>query len=153
MLKPDHADLKDLKCFLKVETPSSWYELASKQFSLLLLDHAHCERKAAATAIQFINKYPEKKALVNSLSHLAREELLHFEKVLAILDARNISYRPLPPSNYAKSMHSKVIKKGCTLRLCEELIIAAIIEARSCERLHGVAEYLDDKIIARFISN
>ena len=72
MLIPDVDDLQILQHFLRQPTPDAWLEAAIQQVPLLLIDHAHCERKAAATAINFLSKYPEKSELISVMSPLAR---------------------------------------------------------------------------------
>lgn len=150
MLKRLDTDLQSINDFLKVKTPQKWLNYAATHLDLLLIDHAHCERKAAATAINFISKYPEKKALVELMSPLAREELLHFEKVMQILSKRNIDFTPLQPSGYASQMHKQVTSRDGLQRLCDQLIIGAIIEARSCERFHALIPVLTEEDLAKF---
>lgn len=150
MVKRLATDLQMLNDFLQIKTPESWLKHAATNLPLLLLDHAHCERKAAATAINFISKYPEKTELVEIMSPLAREELLHFEKVIHILKQRNISYGPLQPSEYATTLHKHITKRDGIERLCDQLIIGAIIEARSCERFNAVVTIVEDPDLAKF---
>ncbi|WP_298624991.1 tRNA-(ms[2]io[6]A)-hydroxylase [uncultured Legionella sp.] len=152
MVKRLDTDLQILNAFLKIKTPEEWLHHAANNIPLLLLDHAHCERKAAATAINFISKYPERCELVHIMSPLAREELLHFEKVIAIMKQRNISYAPLQPSEYATNLHKHITKRDGVDRLCDQLIIGAIIEARSCERFNSIIPYLEDQELAKFYS-
>lgn len=144
------CDLEQLMQFIKVPTPKAWLEHAPADISLLLRDHAHCERKAAATALNFISKYPEKKELIAVMSPLAREELLHFEKVLMLMQERNVEFRSLKPSRYAQTLHQQVVSAPAHQRLSDQLIVGAIIEARSCERFYALASLLDDKPLARF---
>ncbi|KTD75046.1 tRNA-(ms[2]io[6]A)-hydroxylase [Legionella waltersii] len=150
MLKRIDDDLQILIDFLQVSTPESWLDNVPNNLSPLLLDHAHCERKAAGTAISLISKYPEKQELVALMSPLAREELLHFEKVLDIMKARKIPYGPIQPSEYASTLHKQVTNKDGIERLCDQLIVGAIIEARSCERFNAVIPYLGDPDLSRF---
>jgi tRNA 2-(methylsulfanyl)-N6-isopentenyladenosine37 hydroxylase len=150
MLKRLDTEIQTLIDFLKIKTPNAWLRYASHHIPLLLVDHAHCERKAAATAISFINKYPERAELVEMMSPLAREELLHFEKVLLLLQQRNIAFGPLQPSDYASTMHRFITNKDGQERLCDQLIIGAIIEARSCERFSAIIPYLQDDELAKF---
>lgn len=138
--------------FLKEKTPMAWIEQAIIQLPLLLVDHAHCERKAAATAINFISKYPQHPELVALMSPLAREELLHLEKVLALMKQRQIDFIPLTPSNYASTLHKKITTRDGIERLGDQLIVAAIIEARSCERFSAIIPYLEDPDLAKFYS-
>lgn len=150
MLKRIDTDLQLLIDFLGVRTPEAWLECAATNIPLLLIDHAHCERKAAATAITFMSKYPARKELVAAMSPLAREELLHFEKVLSLMEQRGIDFIPLPPSDYASSMHREVVKRDGVERLRDQLIVGAIIEARSCERFSALIGCLQDPELEKF---
>jgi tRNA-(ms[2]io[6]A)-hydroxylase len=150
MLKPDADDLQTLSHFLRIPTPKAWLNSAMQQIPLLLIDHAHCERKAASTALYFLSKYPDKEELVSVMSPLAREELLHFEKVITLLNERGIAFGPLLPSSYAQRLHEKITKTTGNARLCDQLIVGAIIEARSCERFNALAPLFDDKNLTKF---
>ncbi|WP_454782391.1 tRNA isopentenyl-2-thiomethyl-A-37 hydroxylase MiaE [Legionella sp. WA2022007384] len=150
MLKRLDTDLQLLNDFLQVKTPQIWLDYAADHIPLLLIDHAHCERKAAATAINFMSKYPEKRELVDVMSPLAREELLHFEKVINFMSNKGIEFCPLQPSGYATQMHKHVTNRNVLQRLCDQLIIGAIIEARSCERFHAIIPYLQDQDLVKF---
>lgn len=152
MLNSVASDLQILITFLRIPTPKAWLEAAVANLPLLLLDHAHCERKAAATAVNFMSKYPENTDLVALMSPLAREELLHFEKVLALMHTRGYSFGPLQPCGYAQELHRLVVKGASKERLCDQLIVGAIIEARSCERFAALIPHLKDKIMQRFYS-
>lgn len=151
MLKRLDTDLQTLNEFLQVKTPQGWINYAVQHIPLLLIDHAHCERKAAATAINFMSKYPEKKELIDVMSPLAREELLHFEKVMDIMNKRGIKFGPLLPSGYATQLHQQAARTNYVERLCDQLIIGAIIEARSCERFHAIIPYIEADL-AKFYS-
>ncbi|WP_058472200.1 tRNA-(ms[2]io[6]A)-hydroxylase [Legionella jordanis] len=153
MPRPVIDDVQTLIDFLRVPTAKQWLDMASQCLPTLLIDHAHCERKAAATAVNFISKYPEKRELVAKMSPLAREELLHFEKVIDLMKERGIQFMPLPPSNYAQEMHRKVTKGGCVQRIVDQLIVGAIIEARSCERFHALIPVLEDAQLRKFYSS
>lgn len=152
MLSAHPNNLQTLIHFLRTPTPKKWLDVAVNNIPLLLLDHAHCERKAAVTAIILISKYSNRHELVNLMSPLAREELLHFEKVLTLMKERNIAFGPLKPSNYAQTLHDLAGKKDNPERLQDLLLIGAIIEARSCERFHALVPLLTDKALARFYS-
>ncbi|KTD41382.1 tRNA-(ms[2]io[6]A)-hydroxylase [Legionella parisiensis] len=150
MLKRLDIDLQLLNNFLQVQTPQVWLDFAANHIPLLLIDHAHCERKAAATAINFISKYPDKKELVEVMAPLAREELLHFEKVINLMTEKGIQFCSLQPSAYATHMHQQITSRNVLQRLCDQLIIGAIIEARSCERFYAIIPYLEDQELAKF---
>ncbi len=143
-------ELAELFEFLGCRTPQAWLENAALNIDVLLIDHAHCERKAAASALNLITLAPEHTELVALMSPLAREEMLHFEKVLLILKQRNIPFVNLPPSNYAQSLHRMSYKKNKEKRLLDLLLIGAIIEARSCERFASLIEVLEDEELHSF---
>lgn len=153
MLSLVSSDLQILIDFLRLPTPEAWLDYAVKNLNTLLIDHAHCERKAAATAINFISKYPEKKELVAVMSPLAREELLHFEKVITLLTQRNITFGPLHPSAYGQKLHGPVTKMDGKERLRDQLIVGALIEARSCERFSALIPRLEDPTLSRFYAS
>ncbi|CEK10624.1 tRNA-(ms[2]io[6]A)-hydroxylase [Legionella hackeliae] len=153
MLSPVVSDLQILIDFLRISTPAQWLEAAIHNLPTLLIDHAHCERKAAATAINFMSKYPEHADLVAVMSPLAREELLHFEKVVEFMKQRQIDFGPLQSCNYAQKIHKYVTKGGCKERLSDQLIVGAIIEARSCERFHSLLSVLHDPQLEKFYAS
>ncbi len=78
--------------FLLGSTPSSWCEQAVLQLDILLIDHAHCEKKAASTALNMMYRYPGQFELIQRLSRFAREELRHFEQVMKIMQNRGIAF-------------------------------------------------------------
>jgi tRNA 2-(methylsulfanyl)-N6-isopentenyladenosine37 hydroxylase len=124
---------------LTTETPRGWAEEALGAVEELLIDHAHCEKKAASTAVTLIFKYPERLHMLQPLSALAREELAHFELVLDHLARRGLSYRRLTPSPYAGKLIA-VVRREEPHRLLDTLLCCALIEARSCERMTLLAE-------------
>ena len=97
-------DLTEIKTFLGAETPDLWVENALENQTEMLIDHAHCEKKAATTALNLINRYPHDEDLLSKMSRLAREELRHFEQVIAIMKKRDIEYTQLTSSRYAGGM-------------------------------------------------
>ena len=107
----------------------------------ILLDHAHCERKAASTAISLVFRYTDQTALVQPLSALAREELEHFELVLEHLTRRGQVFKRQKPSAYAGKL-MKIVRTHEPERLLDMLLCCAMIEARSCERMQLLAEGL-----------
>lgn len=143
--------LIEIKQFLKCATPEKWIESALNNLDIMLIDHAHCEKKAASSALNLIYRYADKYELLQKMSRLAREELRHYEMVLKILKARNIQYYNLTPTLYAKHMHQHV-RTVDPAKLVDHLIIGAIIEARSCERFAAIAPHLDDELNKFYIS-
>jgi tRNA-(ms[2]io[6]A)-hydroxylase len=140
--------------FLPCATPDAWLAQARQpeQLPALLIDHANCELKAAQSAQALIWKYGSNSndgkachQLLNKMSKLAREELRHFEQVLAIMKKRDIPYQQLSAARYAAGLRKKV-RAGEPDKLVDTLIVGAFIEARSCERFAKLAPYLDDEL-------
>jgi tRNA-(ms[2]io[6]A)-hydroxylase len=126
---------------LASSTAPEWVAQAVADMDLVLLDHAHCEKKAASTAINLIFRYPDRAELMVPLSALAREELEHFELVIGKIEARGGKFRPIRPSTYAKRLHDAV-RKDEPHQLLDTLLICSLIEARSCERMKLLSEAL-----------
>ena len=136
---------EELLDFLPCRTPAAWIGEALRQPEIILMDHANCEKKAAATALNLMFRYVDKPDLLHKMSRLAREELRHFEQVLAMMEKRGIQYRHLPPGSYAGKMR-KGVRTFEPERLVDTLIVGAFIEARSCERFASLAPHLDDEL-------
>lgn len=137
--------LQEIHDFLPCRTPAQWIDNALANQDLLLIDHAHCEKKAASTALSLMYRYLDNVDLLNKMSRLAREELRHFEQVLAIMQKRGVEYTHLSPARYAAGLRAEVRGEDPG-RLVDILIVGAIIEARSCERFAALAPYLDEKL-------
>lgn len=147
------VDMAPIREFLLCETPDAWVAAAasSKNLHTLLIDHANCEKKAASTALNLMYRYVEYPSLLKKLSRLAREELRHFEQVLAIIERRDLTYPQLTAARYAAGLRARVDKNE-PYRLCDTLLVGAIIEARSCERFAAVLPVLDEEL-ARFYAS
>lgn len=137
--------LTEINQFLLCETPDAWVKTALQHQDVMLIDHANCEKKAAGTALNLLFRYIDKPALLNKISKLAREELRHFEQVIAILKKRNIEYTLVQPCDYANEMRKKCATYE-PQKLIDVLIIGAFIEARSCERFAKIAPFLDAEL-------
>ncbi|TGN41333.1 tRNA-(ms[2]io[6]A)-hydroxylase [Marinobacter confluentis] len=137
--------LNDIHQFLPCRTPDRWIENALANQDLMLIDHAHCEKKAASTALSLMYRYVDNTDLLNKMSRLAREELRHFEQVLAIMKKRGVTYDHLTPARYAAGLR-KEVRAEDPGRLVDVLVVGAIIEARSCERFASLAPHLDEKL-------
>ncbi|MFM8936450.1 MAG: tRNA-(ms[2]io[6]A)-hydroxylase [Vulcanococcus sp.] len=122
---------------------SSWLEAAIARPDLVLIDHAHCERKAAGVALQLMFRYPSDEQLGAELSALAREELEHFEQVLALLQRRGIRLRPLPAPAYGATL-TAAVRRGEPERMLDSCLVAGLIEARSHERMALLAAHSPD---------
>lgn len=137
--------------FLLCETPREWIDAALQNQELMLIDHANCEKKAAGTALNLMYRYVDNIELLNKMSRLAREELRHFEQVLAIMKKRKIDYPQITASRYAAAMR-KYVRTHEPARIVDTLIVGAIIEARSCERFEKIAPFLDDELQKFYLS-
>lgn len=131
--------------FLLVRTPDAWAERAVTELPRLMTDHANCELKAASTAMAMIYRHPERTALCDRMSRLAREELRHFEQVRKLMTAMEIPFERLSASRYAGALREG-IRAEEPERLLDSLLVGAIIEARSCERFALVAPRLPAQI-------
>jgi tRNA-(ms[2]io[6]A)-hydroxylase len=145
------TDIAPIRTFLGCETPRAWIDWALRNPELLLIDHANCEKKAAATAINLMYRYVDHYRLLNSLSRLAREELRHFEQVIALMKARGIGYPQLSAARYAGELR-KLVRTHEPARLVDTLLTGAIIEARSCERFAALVPHLDDDLAGFYAS-
>lgn len=129
---------------LASDSPPGWAARAARELDQVLLDHAHCEKKAASTAINLIFRYPQFPQLAIPLSRLAREELAHFEQVVGVLRARGLEFERQHPSRYATRL-LKVCRTHEPARMVDTLLCCALIEARSCERMQRLAEYFESE--------
>ena len=139
---------ENIDAFFETPTPEAWLDAASDRIPELLLDHANCELKAASTALGFLYRYPERTALAQRMSRLAREELRHFEQVRTIMDDMQVPFERLTASRYAGGLR-ETVRDEEPLKLLDMLLIGALIEARSCERFARLAPRLPERL-ARF---
>ncbi|NQZ98505.1 MAG: tRNA-(ms[2]io[6]A)-hydroxylase [Myxococcales bacterium] len=134
---------------LAAPTDPAWAKRVLADVDELLVDHAHCEKKAAGMAVQLIFRYTQHAFLHEPLSRLAREELAHFEEVLGHLEARGVTFRSLKPSPYAGRLREPV-RSAEPERLVDTLLVCSLIEARSCERFKQLADAATDPALAHF---
>jgi tRNA-(ms[2]io[6]A)-hydroxylase len=135
----------NIDAFFETRTPEAWLEAASERVAELLLDHANCELKAASTALGFLYRYPDRTALAQRMSRLAREELRHFEQVRAIMAELQIPFERLTASRYAGRLRDAV-RDDEPHKLLDMLLVGAVIEARSCERFARLVPRLPAEI-------
>jgi tRNA-(ms[2]io[6]A)-hydroxylase len=134
---------------LQGATPPRWLAQVAGRLDELLIDHAHCEKKAAGVAMNLLFAYVDRVEVVRALSDIIQEELSHFHQVLDILERRQIRFRKITPSRYAGRLHALAAKQE-PMRAVDRLLIAALIEARSCERFALLRDHLDDAELAAF---
>jgi len=135
----------NIAAFLDTQTPEEWLDLACERIPEMLLDHANCELKAASTALGFLYRYPDRTALAQRMSRLAREELRHFEQVRSIMDDMGIAFERLSASRYAGGLRDAA-RPDEPHKLLDLLLIGALIEARSCERFARIAPRLPERL-------
>lgn len=140
-----NVDLTPVLDFLPCRTPDGWLTAAVESLPVLMIDHANCEKKAAATAMSLMHRYTDNTTLLNKMSRLAREELRHFEQALKLMTRRGIAYEAVTASRYAQTLREKVRKKD-PHKLVDTLIVGALIEARSCERFAALAPHVDTEL-------
>ena len=148
---PQPINLDAVNAFLPCMTPRAWIYAALSDLPTLLIDHANCEKKAAATAMSLMHRHTENAVLLNKMSRLAREELRHFEQVMKIMQRRGIDYTLVTASRYAAGLRDLVRKKDPG-RLVDTLLVGALIEARSCERFATLVPYLDGELAEFYAS-
>jgi tRNA-(ms[2]io[6]A)-hydroxylase len=129
--------------WLAAPSSAAWLAQAIARPDLLLIDHAHCERKAAGAALQLMFRYPSDSALGEVLSPLAREELEHFELLLPLLSRRGIALKPLPAPPYGAALAAHV-RRAEPFRMLDSFLVAGLIEARSHERMALLAAHSPD---------
>ncbi|PQO39329.1 tRNA hydroxylase [Blastopirellula marina] len=134
---------------LKSETGPRWLEQVENHTDLVLIDHAHCEKKAAGTALNLLFAYVEDEELCREMTSIVNEELEHFHMVLQLLKKRGIPFRRLKPSNYGAQLH-ELIRNQEPQRAVDRLLVAGLIEARSCERFGQLRKHLPDAELRDF---
>ena len=134
---------------LQAPTAASWLAQVDENLEEILIDHAHCEKKAAGTALNLIFHYVEDRELCQEMTEIVTEELEHFHLVINLLERRGIRFRRLKPSQYGNRLHA-LIRKSEPERAVDRLLVAGLIEARSCERFQTLSEHVDDPELAQF---
>jgi tRNA 2-(methylsulfanyl)-N6-isopentenyladenosine37 hydroxylase len=134
---------------LKSSTSPDWLTTVEANLDEVLLDHAHCEKKAAGTAMNLIFAYVDHVELVKALSAIVTEELDHFERVIDLLALRGVRFRRLKPSRYGAQL-GELVRKQEPQKAVDRLLVAALIEARSCERFALLKDQLTDRTLAAF---
>ncbi len=150
MKETGNTDVKNI-LGLKLPTDPRWVNLAEIQLDEILTDHAYCEQKAATTCISLITKNPEKELLVEQLSPIVTEEWGHFRMVLAELKKRKLKLGKQRKDVYVNKLLEFQKKGGSPMeRFLDQMLIMALIEARSCERFKRLSEGLDDEYMRTF---
>ncbi|KPM49925.1 tRNA-(ms[2]io[6]A)-hydroxylase [Jiulongibacter sediminis] len=136
---------------LKLPSDPRWVDIAKMNLADILIDHAFCEQKAASSCISLIVKYPEKQKLIEVMTPVVTEEWGHFQRVLKEMDKRGIQLTKARKDEYVAALH-KCGKKGGSReeQLMEDVLICAMIEARSAERFKLLSEEISDEKLKKF---
>jgi len=134
---------------LQCRSKEEWLDVVKENPERVLCDHAHCEKKAAIMAISLMNRYPDRRELVESMIELAQEELSHMQMVLNKIYERGYEFLRDPGDGYAQALHD-MIRKQEPYRLLDTLLVSSLIEARSCERFQLLSESVEDEDLALF---
>jgi tRNA-(ms[2]io[6]A)-hydroxylase len=134
---------------LQSATSERWLRQVDAHLDEVLIDHAHCEKKAAGTALNLIFHYVEDLELCREMTEIVGEELEHFHLVVDLLARRGVRFRRLKPSQYGRKLND-LVRKQEPARAVDRLLVAGLIEARSCERFQALAEHVDDVELATF---
>lgn len=134
---------------LQSETGLQWIQQVRDGLDQVLIDHAHCEYKAAATAMSLMGAYVENQDLCQEMTRIVEEELEHFHMVIKLLDSRSIPFRKQQAGHYGKELNA-LVRPGEPNRAIDRLLIGGLIEARSCERFSLLAEHIDDAELSEF---
>lgn len=134
---------------LKSTSADRWLRQVEQHLDEILIDHAHCEKKAAGCALNLIFAYVENEELCREMTMIVNEELEHFHLVLDLLRAREIRFRRLKPSNYGRQLND-LVRKSEPQRAIDRLLVAGLIEARSCERFDLLRRHVSDRELADF---
>ncbi|HVJ19110.1 MAG TPA: tRNA-(ms[2]io[6]A)-hydroxylase [Polyangiaceae bacterium] len=126
---------------LRAATPPAWLDAVFSNFDAFLIDHAACERKASATGMSFVVRYPDRQALIEPMIEFAREELEHFHIVYKLIAERGLILTDDYKDAYVNGLRKRV-RPGRDECLLDRLLVSGVVEARGCERLYMVAEAL-----------
>ena len=134
---------------LQSASAARWFAQGDASLDENLSDHAHCEKKAAGVAMNLLFSYVDNVTLARAMTEIVNEELEHFRLVLDLLERRGIPFRKLTPSSYGQRLHA-LIRKEEPGRAVDRLLVAGLIEARSCERLSQLAAHVADQELRDF---
>jgi tRNA-(ms[2]io[6]A)-hydroxylase len=134
-------------------TPHSWAELAAGALPVFLADHAVCEQQAALTGLTLVAHYPEDAELVDQMTALAAEEVMHLRRVSRLLHARGLEPARRRTNPYVAGLRTRIEAHREPARKTDRLLVGALIEARSCERFSRLLEVVDDLEVRRLLSD
>lgn len=129
---------------LQSESNDRWLQQVDAHLDQILIDHAHCERKAASVAMSLMNAYTENRELCDEMSRIVIEELEHYQMVLERLDQRGVPFTRLQPGPYGRRLNA-LVRPNEPLRAVDRLLVASLIEARSCERFSLLSKHVANR--------
>jgi tRNA-(ms[2]io[6]A)-hydroxylase len=134
---------------LQSASGARWLAQVDAHLDDILIDHAHCEKKAAGVAMNLLFSYVDHVPLARAMTEIVNEELAHFQLVLDLLERRGIPFRKLSPSSYGQRLHA-IVRKEEPARAVDRLLVAGLIEARSCERFAVLRDHVADAELQEF---
>ncbi len=134
---------------LQSTSQQRWLTQVDESLPEILVDHAHCEYKAAANAMSIMGAYIENEEICREMTEIIEEELEHFYLVLALLKRRDIEFKNQQAGHYGRELNSLVRPRGAE-RAVDRMLIASLIEARSCERFSLLADHVQDEELKVF---
>ena len=134
---------------LQSASDARWLAQVDAHLDDILIDHAHCEKKAAGVAMNLLFSYVDHVPLARAMTEIVNEELAHFQLVLDLLERRGIPFRKLSPSSYGQRLHA-IVRKEEPARAVDRLLVAGLIEARSCERFAVLRDHVADAELREF---
>lgn len=134
---------------LQSESSTRWLKQVESNLDEILIDHAHCEKKAAGCAMNLLFAYVDNEPLTKAMTEIVNEELEHFHMVLDILNRRGIPFRKLKPSQYGRQLND-LVRRQEPDRAVDRLLVAGLIEARSCERFDLLRQHVGDTELSEF---
>ena len=129
---------------LQSESTQRWLSQVDENLPEILIDHAHCERKAASTAMNLMNSYTENRPLCVEMTRIIEEELEHYHMVMEVLDKRGILFKRQASGHYGRELNA-LTRNREPERGIDRLLIASLIEARSCERFRLLADHVRER--------
>ena len=149
---PDTLDTLEGLPLLSATAPG-WASVVAENVDHVLADHAHCELKAASTALSLLGRYSDDDLLAQDLLALAREEMRHFASVREKLQERGARLPPVAPDRYVKELRRRAQRGLQRAEVgLDALLICAFVEARSCERFRILARSLPEEPLRQFYS-
>ena len=134
---------------LQSVSSARWLCQVDQHLNEILIDHAHCEQKAASTAMDLMFDYVENDELCREMSEIVREELEHFQLVRDLLKQRGVRFHRLKPGTYGRRL-KELVRRPEPQRAVDRLLVGALIEARSCERFVLLRDHLQDDQLKAF---